>query len=109
MAKRKRNPVNVKRDEIREWFDTCDPNTTRTRDALKRAAKMIWQRQTHAEQDAGQTIDDNGIGFNGYDADFASRIVKWKGTLTVKMAFAARKMLRKYARQLAEITLLQEA
>ena len=109
MAKRKRNPVLVKRDQIRAWFDSCDPTTTQVKDALKRAAKMIWQRQTLSEQESITTIDDNGVGYNGYDADFASRIVNWKGTLTDKMAFAARKMLRKYARQLAGIALKKEA
>lgn len=102
---RQKNPLNQRRDEIREWFANCDPVTTQTRDNLKRAAKLIWERQTFAEQDSETTTDDNGIGYNGFDAKFASRIVHWKGTLTVKMAMAARKMLRKYARQLAEIAL----
>lgn len=106
---RAKNPVNVKRDEIREWFRTCDPTTTQVKDALKRAAKMIWDYQTLAEQDSASTIEHNGVGYNGYDADFAFRIVHWNGTLTDKMAMAARKMLKKYARQLAEITLKQEA
>jgi len=105
---RTKNPTNKKRDEIRAWFNNCDPTKTQTRDALKRAAKLLWQRQTLAEQDAGVTTDSNGVGYNGYDADFASRIVHWKGTLTEKMAFAARKMLKKYSRQLAEITLRKE-
>lgn len=102
---RKKSPLNQKRDEIRAWFDACDPSQTQIRDALKRAAKMIWQRQTLAEQDAEATTDENGIGYGAYDAKFAGRIVHWNGMLTEKMALAARKMLRKYARQLAEIAL----
>lgn len=106
---RTKKPINVKRDEIRAWFDSCDPTKTQIKDALKRAAKMIWQYQTPAEQDAGETKDHNGVGYGAYDAKFAARIVHWKGTLTDKLAFAARKMLRKYALQLAAIKLRKEA
>ncbi len=109
MAKRKRKPELVKRDEIRAWFDTCDPTQTQVKDALKRAAKMIWSYQTLVEQESASTIEHNGVGFNGVDADFASRIVNWHGTLSDKMAMAARKMLRKYARQLAGIALRKES
>lgn len=105
---RTKSPVNVKRDEIQAWFDTCDSTTTQVKDALKRAAKLIWDYQTLAEQESATTTDHNGVGYNGYDADFAHRIVNWKGTLTNKMAFGARKMLRKYARQLAETALRKE-
>ena len=108
MARTKR-PINVKRDEIRAWFDSCDTTETQTKDALKRAAKMIWDYQTLSEQDSATTQDHNGVGYNGYDADFAHRIVKWKGTLTDRMALAACRMLRKYALQLAGITLRKEA
>ena len=93
----------MKRDEIRHWFDTCDPTQTKVKDALKRAAKMIWAYQTLSEQDAAITIADNGVGYNGRDAEFAFRIVNWHGTLTDKLAMAARKMLRKYSLQLAKI------
>lgn len=106
---RTKKPINVKRDEIRAWFDSCDPTKTQIKDTLKRAAKMIWQYQTPAEQDAGETKDHNGVGYGAYDAKFAARIVHWKGTLTDKLAFAARKMLRKYALQLAAIKLRKEA
>lgn len=106
---RKKSPLNQKRDEIRTWFDSCDPSKTQVRDALKRAANLIWQRQTLTEQDAEATTDDNGIGYGAFDAKFAARIVHWKGMLTERMALAARNMLRKYARQLAEITLRREA
>lgn len=105
---RTKNPINVKRDEIRAWFDSCDPTKTQTKDALKRAAKLIWNYQTLAEQATGETKDHNGVGYGAYDAKFAGRIVNWNGTLTDKLAFASRKMLRKYALQLASITLRKE-
>ncbi len=106
---RKKSELNQRRDKIRAWFDNCDPAQTQVRDNLKRAAKLIWQRQTIAEQDAGETHDHNGIGYGAYDAKFAERIVKWHGMLTESMAIAARKMLKKYARQLADIALKKEA
>lgn len=102
-------PLNVRCDEIRAWFKDCDPTKTQIKDALKRAAKMIWEYQTLAEQESATTTDDNGVGYNGYDADFAHRIVNWQGTLTDKMAMAARKMLKKYAKQLAGIALRKES
>ncbi len=105
---RTKSPINAKCDEIRTWFDACDPTKTQVKDALKRAAKMIWEYQTFAEQESASTTDHNGVGYNGYDANFAARIVNWNGTLTTKLAMAARKMLRKYAKQLAGITLRKE-
>ncbi len=106
---RQKCPLNQKRDELRAWFDACDPTKTQVKDARKRSAKLIWERQTAAEQDSQETHDDNGIGYGAYDAKFAARIVKWNGMLTDKMAMAARKLLRKYAKQLADITLRKEA
>lgn len=102
---REKSPLNKRRDIIRTWFDSCDPTETRIKDALKKAAKMIWDYQTLAEQDSVTTKDHNGVGYNRVDADFAYRIVHQKGTLPPKMAMGARKMLRKYARQLAGIAL----
>jgi len=104
----RKKPLTIKTEQIKQWFESCNPEDTQVRDALKRAAKMIWQYQTHREQESATTIEHNGIGYNGYDADFASRLIHWRGTLPVKMAFSARKMLRKYARQLARISLRKE-
>lgn len=105
ITQKNKNPINQKREEIQKWFDNCDPKTTQTRDALKRAAKLIWDYQTIEEKENGNTIDHNGVGYGAFDAKFAQRIVYWNGMFTEKLAFAARKMLKKYARQLAEITL----
>lgn len=99
------NPLKLKEQEIRAWFRTCDPNNPEHRAALKRAAQMIFARQTAAEQAAEETHDLNGVGFSGRDANFGSRIAKWQGEITVRMAIGARSMLSHYARQLAEIKL----
>lgn len=87
--------------EIKAWFERIDPETTQARDGLKKAAKIIWHRQTIKEQNTGRTLDLNGMGFNRYDAEFATRIVNWKGPITPFMALGARKMLKKYSKQIA--------
>ncbi len=103
---RKKSPLNVKRDEIRKWFDDhCDINIHAHRAAIKRAAEMIFRRQTPDEQDTGETRWDNGVGFGAFDSDFGSRIAKWDGDITLKMAKGAKSMMKKYALQLAQIAL----
>ncbi len=101
-----RKEIKIKAAEIRHWFDTrCDYTRPDHRVALKRAALMIWKRQTWDEQEANDTKYENGKGFSGRDADFGGRIVIWQGVITERMGRAAQKMLRKYSRQIAEITL----
>lgn len=100
-----RNDIKAKADEIRGWFDTCDINKMAHKSALKRAAQMVLSRQTEREVAMEDTVELNGRGFNGLDGNFGTRIAKWRGNITVKMASGAKKMLRKYARQLAEIKL----
>jgi hypothetical protein len=102
--------LNAKAKAIREWFDsTCDINLREHRAALKRAAKMIHSQQTNEEQDAGRTIALNRIGYNGRDGDFGGRIANWRGDITLRMAAGAKKMLRKYAKQIAKMKLKQLA
>jgi hypothetical protein len=63
----------------------------------------IYDRQTDGEQSSETTDHLNGMGFNGTDAAFGSRMAKWyqsKGFLSPKQDAAARKMLRKYWKQL---------
>jgi hypothetical protein len=63
----------------------------------------IYDRQTVSEQASETTNHNNGMGFNGTDAAFGSRLAKWyraNHTLTDKQSQAARKMLHKYWRQL---------
>lgn len=63
----------------------------------------IYDRQTDGEQSSETTDHLNGMGFNGTDAAFGSRLAKWyqkAHMLTPKQDAAARKMLRKYWKQL---------
>ena len=82
--------------------------------AVYRALIVLFERQTADERDAGETNHLNGMGFNGRDAGFgtslAKQVLKWQDGLTnyptpLSMAqmSAARKLLRKYAGQLAKV------
>lgn len=77
----------------------------------------IYARQTASEQSYGETVEDNGVGFNSADANilssFATQISEWNSTpvarrrfatpLSVKQVEIARKKMKKYAGQLAAI------
>ena len=73
---------------------------------LVRGLLAIYGRQTAEEQVYGQTVEDNGIGFNGVDAEILTSIAlqyKERGFLTSKQMEIARKKMLKYAGQLAKI------
>jgi hypothetical protein len=71
--------------------------------AVYRALKILYSFQTASEQRSGETIEDNGVGFNGRDAGFCTSVYQsWQkyGNLTDKQITALRKILPKYSRQL---------
>ena len=71
-----------------------------------RALVQMFNRQTADEQEAKITCHENGIGFNGLDAEFLSSLaVQYikRGTLSPKQISYARKGLMKYAGQIAQI------
>ena len=43
----------------------------------KKALMRIYAAQTSDEKDCGETLHDNGVGFNGVDAKLLTRIAKW--------------------------------
>lgn len=97
--------IKEKQAEIKEWFNTaCDPNRQDHRQALIRAARMLYNKQTAHEQNTESTIEHNKVGFNGRDARFGSWLAN-QPDISVKAAFAARKMLKKYSRQIARMKL----
>jgi hypothetical protein len=74
----------------------------------------IYGNQTVEEQNADATIEDNGIGFNGVDAEilssFANQIQEWRDgkspyrfPLSGPQLKIARKKMAKYAGQLAKL------
>lgn len=71
-----------------------------------RGMLAIYARQTASEQNAGETQEDNGIGFSGVDAFILSSFCeqyKARKFLSPKQMEMARKKMLKYSRQLAEI------
>lgn len=82
-------------------------------DAVTRGLVAIYNRQTQDEQSTESTNKLNGMGFNGTDAAFGSslakQIIKWESDrryptpLSRTQLEKGRKMLRKYAGQLAKV------
>lgn len=80
---------------------------------LERSIVKIFERQTHAEQNAGVTVEHNGVGFTAFDAEFmtglARRIQRPTNgereghRLSPAQRAAARNKMLKYSKQLAKI------
>ena len=66
---------------------------------------VLYASQTPGEQAARVTAEQNGAGFNAFDAGFGSSLAEQAiaGRLSAKQVGAARKMLRKYAKQIAGV------
>jgi hypothetical protein len=83
--------------------------------SLERGILRIYENQTNDEQRTESTNHNNGVGFTGADARFLTSLAKWiiKGrrdyrrregqSLSEKQAARARRMMQKYAGQLARI------
>jgi hypothetical protein len=67
----------------------------------------LFQRQTAAEQAQNQTVEHNGRGFNGKDAewlsDIAKKLPRYDYRMTPRQHKAVARALKKYCRQLLEI------
>lgn len=70
----------------------------------KRALLVIWSRQTESEKITHTTMQDNGQGFSGNDAEFLTALadqLRIKGFLSAKqMAWVFKKMPRYWAQLL---------
>lgn len=74
--------------------------------AVQRGTIAIYQLQTLEEQNHGVTVERNGIGFNAFDAEYMTQMAEKfinKRPYTDKQFNACRKILLKYAGQLARI------
>lgn len=75
--------------------------------ALAKALWNIFQRQTAAEQSALQTIEHNGRGFTGTDAEFLSdvarRLPRYDFRMTPRQIAKVRPKMSKYWKQLLEV------
>lgn len=86
-------------DQIKELLDT------RT-DAVERGIVRIYGLQTAEEQQSEATLRHNGVGFASCDARLGSYYAKWVmggRHLSGKHLEKARKMTKKYSRQLVMI------
>jgi hypothetical protein len=73
---------------------------------LERAILAIYQYQTETEQRHDTTLLHNDVGFNAVDASSGSYMAKWLKSgkhLSGKFLEKARRMMPKYAGQLATI------
>jgi len=82
-----------------------------------RAMLAIYAKQTATEQATEATSEDNGVGFNGLDAEilssFSKQVQRWDATpadqrrfpvpLSEKQLTIARRKMAKYAGQLARL------
>ena len=94
-----------KKDEIMDMIAKSDY-------ALIKGLIRIYENQTDSEKQAYATMKDNGIGFNGADADFLTRMAKFyldRGYLTGKQIDVVRKKMLKYSGQLTKIANENEA
>lgn len=105
----------AKVESIRSWLkDSCDVGNPSHQRALHRGCLIIYANQTTDEQSAHETNHLNGRGFNGRDAAFGSAMAErilainegrsQYPSLSPKMYACLRRMLVKYARQIAEAT-----
>jgi len=73
---------------------------------LLRGLVVIYGFQTADEKASKETHEDNGMGFNGVDAEFLSSLAEQyqkRGTLTQKQIEFARRKMVKYAGQLLKV------
>lgn len=93
------------KDQIREKIKTNDA-------WLIRGLMAIYAGQTQEEKAIGATKEDNGIGFNGADAEiltsFAQGYIRY-GRLTPKQLAITRNKMVKYAGQLVKIAAAKQA
>lgn len=71
--------------------------------AVLRALIVVYQNQTAQEKNNGSTIEDNGVGFTGIDADILTSFVRFYesvGFLTNRQIAITRNKIVKYWRQL---------
>ena len=94
-----------KKDEIKDMIEKSDY-------ALIKGLLRIYENQTMDEKRSESTSHDNGIGFNGSDAEFLSKMAKFfldRGYLTGKQIDVVRKKMLKYSGQLTKIANTNEA
>ena len=92
-----------KKDEIKELLQTNDR-------AVLRGLVAVYSLQTKDEKALAETVEHNGVGFSGFDAEILTSFAKQvqeQGKLTDRQMEVARKRVLKYAGQLKIRKILQ--
>ena len=87
------------KESVRELLETRD-------DAVIRGMIRIYDLQTDGEKSVMDTVEHNGVGFNGVDGHILSSFVEFynkTGFITPKQMKLARKKMLKYSGQLLKI------
>lgn len=95
----------------REWqiisfLQHINRHDPKHRAALVRALLFLYDRQTHLERASSATLAHNGVGFNGFDADYLSTMAnraKLSKDIATTEVWPVAKKLMKYAKQLADM------
>ena len=97
----------IKLTDVRVWTTEEIKTLLEQSDkAVARAILAIYNRQTVDEKNIKETTANNGIGYNGIDANFMSSLAQFyqsKGFLSSGQIKYGRKAIMKYAGQLTEI------
>ena len=86
-------------EEIKELIQTNDK-------VLYGALKKLYACQTADEKAVGETVEYNGVGFNGVDSPILSSMAEFliqRGYLSDKQKCIVRKKLVKYNKQLTKL------
>lgn len=94
-------------EEKRVWTEEEIKELVQTNDTvLYGALKKLYACQTADEQSSKETKEHNGVGFNGFDAEFLSSVAEFllkRGFLTEKQKMYTRRKLVKYNKQLTKL------
>lgn len=89
---------------IKTWNKQSIQELIATKDeAAVRALFVVYGNQTEAEKADGKTVEDNGAGFSGVDAEILTSFVRFHqrtGFLTQKQMALLKTRIAKYWRQL---------
>lgn len=89
------------------WTEAKIKDLLETNDkAVMRALVAIYRRQTDEERQTGETRASNGVGFSAFDGKFCSelalQVINGRGLSRGQLA-AARRIMKRYHRQLIEV------
>lgn len=88
-----------KKDEMKELLQKND-------NAVMKGLLVVYSLQSDGEKEIAETVEHNGVGFTGFDAEFLTSLARQlltSGRLSARQMVFARKKMLKYAGQLAKV------